>query len=190
VKEALLENVRLNKKELSQAFKLSIRSIFNILRHELNMTKVSARCWLRINNMCVFSIASYFLPLVMMALMVSFKKIVTDDETWVHHYGSESKSVPPFRKFKATQWSWSQSIGIEKGYSWLITKLCIKEKLCGKLIKGVLLLHDNEPVYTVIITMRKSKIHPILWIWPPISKFEELRERRFNDNDDLNAAVN
>jgi hypothetical protein len=39
-KEALVENARPNKKELSQMFKFLFGSILNILRHELNMTKV------------------------------------------------------------------------------------------------------------------------------------------------------
>jgi hypothetical protein len=47
VKEALVENVWLTKKELSKMFKLSIVDTFNILRHELNMTKVSVSWVLR-----------------------------------------------------------------------------------------------------------------------------------------------
>jgi hypothetical protein len=46
VKEALIENARLAKKELSLMFKLRTGNILNILRYELIMTKVNER-WFR-----------------------------------------------------------------------------------------------------------------------------------------------
>ena len=109
-------------------------------------------------------------------------RIVTGDETWIYYYELESKQnfmhkkgTPPPKKFKVSQsagklmamvfWD-SEGILLidykDKGvsitgqyYALILERLkeAIKEKRRGKLIKGVLLIYNNAPVYKSCVAL-------------------------------------
>ena len=69
-----------------------------------------------------------------------------------------------------------QTINAEYYWSLLVQlQNILKEKLCGKIIDGVLFLHDNAPAHRAHLQPRRNWptwtssvmiTHPILWIWP------------------------
>ncbi|KAJ2953508.1 hypothetical protein O0L34_g1107 [Tuta absoluta] len=161
-------------------------------------------------------------------------RIVTGDETWVHHYEPEykqdsmqwhKKGTPPPKKFKVSQsagklmatvfWD-SEGILLidykDKGvsitgeyYASILERLreAIKEKRRGKLAKGVLLLHDNAPVYTSRVAL--ASLHKVgfdilehppysldlapsdYYLSPKLKK--ELRRKKFSSNEEVKDAV-
>ena len=107
-----------------------------------------------------------------------FSRIITGDETWVHHHDPETKqesmqwkqkgSPTPTkfcvqqsaRKIMATVFWDSEGVlllefmphkmtitGDTYASKIVVLRESIKQKRCGKLLAGVLLLHDNAPAH-------------------------------------------
>jgi [histone H3]-lysine36 N-dimethyltransferase SETMAR len=95
VEKLVLEDGRLKKKQLAQMTGISESSILNILHDHLHMSKVSAR-WVP-RNLSPFQklerveTSKAFLELCGSEPDSIISRIVTGDETWVHHYDPESK---------------------------------------------------------------------------------------------------
>lgn len=114
-KSLILEDARLKKRQLSALLGVSETTVFRILHEYLGMSKVSARWVPRMLSpfqMRVRAEASQqFLALCGDEPDLIISRLVTGDETWVHHYDPESKqesmqwhikgSSPP-KKFKVT----------------------------------------------------------------------------------------
>jgi histone-lysine N-methyltransferase SETMAR len=92
--QLVLEDTRLKKKQLAEMVGVSFTTILNILHQHLGLSKVSAR-WVprmltplqkRQRVEC-----SEFLDLCWDNHDEILRRIVTGDETWVHHYDPESK---------------------------------------------------------------------------------------------------
>ncbi|CAH2257986.1 jg25254 [Pararge aegeria aegeria] len=180
VEKLILEDARLKKKQLAEMVGVSDTTIFKILHDHLGMTKVSARWVPRMltppQKQQRVECSRAFLDLCNEDQDGVLTRIVTGDETWVHHYEPESKQdsmqwhkkgTPPPKKFKVSQSAgkimatifWDSILLIDykdKGvsitgeyYASILERLkeAIKAKRRGKLTKGVLLLHDNAPVH-------------------------------------------
>ncbi|KAJ8728788.1 hypothetical protein PYW07_006484 [Mythimna separata] len=115
VEKLVLEDARVRVKTLAKMTKLSVGTIHTILHERLNLSKVSAR-WLprmlsALQKQVRVDCCKDFLDLCGENPQSIFDRIVTGDETWVHHYDPESKqesmqwhkkgSAPP-KKFKVT----------------------------------------------------------------------------------------
>lgn len=116
VEKLILEDARLKKKQLAAMVGVSETSILNILHHHLGMTKVSARWVPRmltpLQKRERVECSRQFLELCGDNKDEVMDRIVTGDETWVHHYEPESKQesmqwhkkgTPPPKKFKVSQ---------------------------------------------------------------------------------------
>ena len=166
--------------EVATECQLSCGTVHNIIHRHLAMSKVSAR-WVPRNlnaqdwHQRVF--ASQELVELYEANEADFTaRLVTGDETWIHHWDPESKQEsmqwklsPPPKKFRSQSsavkvmatifWDSRGILMIDymphktkitsEYYADLLRKLreTIKCKRRGKLTKGVLLLHDNAPVH-------------------------------------------
>ena len=112
----------------------------------------------------------------------NLSRIITEDETWVHRHDPETKQESMQWKHKGSltpkKFSVQQSVGkimasflglrrcsafgihaTQDNHYW--RRLCfhkvalcenIKQKCCGKLLAGVLLLHDNAPAHKSCIS--------------------------------------
>lgn len=116
VEKLILEDARLKKKQLAEMVGVSDKTIFKILHDHLGMTKVSARWVPRMltppQKQQRVECSRAFLDLCMEDKDGVLARIVTGDETWVHHYEPESKQdsmqwhkkgTPPPKKFKVAQ---------------------------------------------------------------------------------------
>ena len=181
VERLLLNNRRIKVAELASECGISNGSVYTTIHERLGMSKVSARWVPRNLNMQDRQQrveSSQELLEVYNANREDFhSRLVTEDETWLHHWDPDTKKEfmqwkhpgsPPPKKFR-TQPSASKvmtlfwdSKGIilidykpagtsitEEYYANVIKQLrvAIKEKRRGKLAAGVLLLHDNAPVH-------------------------------------------
>lgn len=116
VEKLVLEDARLKKKQLAALVGVSDATILRILHDHLGMTKVSAR-WvprmLKPQQMQQRVEASkQFLNLCGNNPTHILERIVTGDETWVHHFEPESKQesmqwhkkgAPPPKKFRVSE---------------------------------------------------------------------------------------
>lgn len=116
VEKIVLEDARLKKKQLAEMVGVSDTTIFKILHEHLGMTKVSARWVPRMltppQKQQRVECSRAFLNLCGEDKDDVLNRIVTGDETWVHHYEPESKqdsmqwhrkgAAPP-KKFKVSQ---------------------------------------------------------------------------------------
>lgn len=115
IEKLVLEDARVKIKMLAEITKLSVGTIHTILHDYLNLTKVSAR-WVprlltALQKQARVDTCKEFLERCGDDPASVFERIVTGDETWVHHYDPESKqesmqwhkkgSDPP-KKFKVT----------------------------------------------------------------------------------------
>ncbi|RVE50709.1 hypothetical protein evm_004619 [Chilo suppressalis] len=213
-------------------------SILNTLHHHLGMTKVSARWVPRmltpLQKRERVECSRQFLELCGERKEEVMARIVTGDETWVHHYEPESKQesmqwhkngTPPPKKFKVTQsagkimatvfWDTEgillidykeRGVPITGQYDASLLerfKEAIKEKRRGKLSKGVLLLHDNAPVYTCHVAMAaihqsgfEELNHPPYspdltpcdyYLFPKMKK--ELRGKKIDNDEEVKSAI-
>lgn len=116
VEKIILEDARLKKKQLAEMVGVSDTTIFKILHDHLGMTKVSARWVPRMltppQKQRRVECSRTFLDLCNEDKDGLLSRIVTGDETWVHHYEPESKQdsmqwhkkgTPPPKKFKVSQ---------------------------------------------------------------------------------------
>lgn len=91
----ILEDARVKMKAIAQITKLSIGTIHNIIHDNLNISKVSARWVPRmltpLQKNTRIACCSEFIELCGENPDEILQKIVTGDETWVHHYDPESK---------------------------------------------------------------------------------------------------
>lgn len=116
VEKLVLEDTRLKKKQLAEMVGVSSTTILNILHDHLDMSKVSAR-WVprmlsAVQKKQRVECSREFLDLCSDDKEEILNRIVTGDETWVHHYEPESKQesmqwqkkggAPP-KKFKVSQ---------------------------------------------------------------------------------------
>lgn len=115
VEKIVLENARLKKKQLAEMVGVSDTTIFKILHDHLGMSKVSARWVPRMltppQKQQRVECSRAFLNLCNEDTDGVLSRIVTGDETWVHHYEPESKqdsmqwhkkgTAPP-KKFSVT----------------------------------------------------------------------------------------
>lgn len=116
VEKIVLEDARLKKKQLAEMVGVSDTTIFKILHDHLGMSKVSARWVPRMltppQKQQRVECSRAFLDLCNEDKDGVLSRIVTGDETWVHHYEPESKqdsmqwhkkgTAPP-KKFKVSQ---------------------------------------------------------------------------------------
>ena len=95
VEKIILEDARLKKKQLAEMVGVSDTTIFKILHDHLGMTKVSARWVPRMltppQKQRRVECSRTFLDLCNEDKDGLLSRIVTGDETWVHHYEPESK---------------------------------------------------------------------------------------------------
>ncbi|CAH2090362.1 unnamed protein product [Euphydryas editha] len=116
VEKLVLDDARLKKKQLAEMVGVSDTTTFKILHDHLGMTKVSARWVLRMltspQKQQRVECSRAFLDLCNEDKDGVLSRIVTGDETWVHHYEPESKqdsmqwhkkSTAPPKKFKVSQ---------------------------------------------------------------------------------------
>ncbi|XP_026322447.1 protein GVQW3-like [Hyposmocoma kahamanoa] len=138
IEKFILEDARLKKKQLSALVGVSDTTILRILHDHLGMTKVSARWVPRMltppQKQLRIDASKHFLELCGAELTPILEEIVTGDETWVHHFESESKQelmqwhkkgTPPPKKFKVSESAeklWLRFFGIVKEFYWLTTK--------------------------------------------------------------------
>lgn len=238
VEKIILEDARVKIRSIADKTGLSVGTVHTVIHEQLNMSKVSARWVPRMltphQKQTRVACCSDFMGLCGENVDAILKRIVTGDETWVHHYDPESKQesmqwhvrgtahpkkfkvIPSAGKVMATIfWDYKGILLIdykEKGvnitgtyYSNILRQLreAIKEKRRGKLAKGVLLLHDNAPVHSAHIatsavnecgfkTINHPPYSPDLapsdyFLFPNLKK--DLRGKRFNDDEELKAAV-
>lgn len=115
VENLVLQDARIKVKMLAEMTKLSVGTIYTILHDHLNMSKVSARWVPRMltapQKQVRVECCKEFLELCGENPPSIFDRIVTGDETWVHHYDPESKQesmqwhkkgAEPPKKFKVT----------------------------------------------------------------------------------------
>ncbi|XP_044264614.1 histone-lysine N-methyltransferase SETMAR-like [Tribolium madens] len=156
VEKLVLSDRRLKVKEISEMTKVSDTSVRRILHDHLGMQKVSAR-WVSkhlsaLQKQRRVECARSFLELCGTDPNPILETVVTGDETMVLYYDPLSKreSMEWRRKdFKETNTTVNGMY-----YASLLHKLRdnIREKLRGKLTRGVRLLHDNAPVHTAGVT--------------------------------------
>lgn len=116
IEKLILEDARLKKKQLAEMVGVSETTIFKVLHDHLGMTKVSARWVPRMltppQKQKRVECSRAFLSQCNEDKDGFLERIVTGDETWVHHYEPESKQdsmqwhkkgTPPPKKFKVTQ---------------------------------------------------------------------------------------
>jgi [histone H3]-lysine36 N-dimethyltransferase SETMAR len=91
----VLEDARLKKRQLAATLGVSETTVFRILHEYLGMTKVSARWVPRILSPFQMRVrvetCEQFLALCGDEPDLIINRLVTGDETWVHHYDPESK---------------------------------------------------------------------------------------------------
>lgn len=116
VEKLILEDTRLKKKQLAEMVGVSPATILNILHDHLGMSKVSARWVPRMltppQKQLRVEYSKEFLDLCSADKEEIFARLVTADETWVHHYEPESKQEsmqwhkkgqPPPKKYRVAQ---------------------------------------------------------------------------------------
>ncbi|XP_048483622.1 histone-lysine N-methyltransferase SETMAR-like [Plutella xylostella] len=116
IEKLVVEDARLKKKQLSALTGVSETTILRILHDHLGMTKVSARWVPRmltpVQRKQRVDASKHFLELCGEEPAAVLDRIVTGDETWVHHYEPESKQesmqwhkkgTPPPKKFKVSE---------------------------------------------------------------------------------------
>ncbi|XP_041985295.1 protein GVQW3-like [Aricia agestis] len=95
VEKLVLEDTRLKKKQLSAFIGVSDTTILRILHDDLGMTKVSARWVPRMLTLLQkqqrIDASKHFLEVCGDNPMQILERIVTGNETWVHHFEPESK---------------------------------------------------------------------------------------------------
>lgn len=95
VEDLILQDARLSKKQIAATVNISTGSVFNILHEVLGMSKVSCRWVPRMltvqNKRERVAAAREFLAMVEDDPDELFSRIVTCDETWIHHYDPETK---------------------------------------------------------------------------------------------------
>jgi hypothetical protein len=116
VEELILQNWRVTIQDLSTALELSIRTVHNIVHEEHGYHKECA-CWV---PWCMMELHKNWHSKIALSHLQWFKdeendfleSIVTGDETWVHHFTSQTKQAgmqwkPPIsprtKKFKVRQ---------------------------------------------------------------------------------------
>lgn len=115
LEKIILEDARLKKKQLAEMIGVSASTILNILHDHLGMSKVCARWVPRMltphQKQRRVECCREFLALCGEQKDEVLNRIVTGDETWVHHYEPESKQdsmqwhkkgTPPPKKFKVS----------------------------------------------------------------------------------------
>lgn len=116
IEKLVLKDARLKKKQLSALTGASETTILRILHDHLGMTKVSARWVPRMltphQRQQRVDASKHLLELCGDEPAKVLDRIVTGDETWVHHYEPESKQesmqwhkkgTPPPKKFKVSE---------------------------------------------------------------------------------------
>lgn len=115
VEKLVLEDARIKIRMLAEMTNLSVGTIHAILHDHLNLSKVSARWVPRMltapQKQVRVECCKDFLELCKEDSTSIFDRLVTGDETWVHHYDPESKQesmqwvkkgADPPKKFKVT----------------------------------------------------------------------------------------
>lgn len=113
VEQIVLQDRRINVRQIADTVGISTGSVKTILRDRLLMTKVCARWVPRMLDqkmkVCRYDISRENLKLMQMNWNLFTQRVVTGDETWIHHYDPETKqqsmqwkhvSSPSPRKFK------------------------------------------------------------------------------------------
>jgi len=77
-------------------------------------------------------------------------RLVTTDETWLYHYDPETIDYLP--KGQTTNAEYYPSLLVQ-------LKDILKEKCRGKVTKGILFLHDNDPAHQALATQKKLGLH-------------------------------
>lgn len=116
IEKLISEDARLKKKQLSAIVGVSDTTILRILHDHLGMSKVSARWVPRmltpLHKQQRIEASKHFLELCSEESTPVLERIVTGDETWVHHFEPESKQesmqwhkkgTPPPKKFKVSE---------------------------------------------------------------------------------------
>lgn len=95
LEDLIIENARMTKNQLAEALDISTGSVLHILHEKLGMSKVSCRWVPRMltveNKRLRVAAANEFLGMCEVDPESVFRRIVTCDETWVHHYDPETK---------------------------------------------------------------------------------------------------
>jgi hypothetical protein len=113
VENIVLQNRRVNVHQIADTVGISTGSVKTILHEHLLMTKVCARWVPRMLDQkmkgCRCEISNENLELMQLNWNLFMRRVVTGDETWLHHYDPETKqqsmqwkhaSSPSPRKFK------------------------------------------------------------------------------------------
>lgn len=95
IEDLILENNRLTKKQLAEIVNISTESVLRILHEKLGMNKVSCRWVPKMltveNKRQRLLAANEFLDRCKVDPENIFHRIITCDETWIHHYDPETK---------------------------------------------------------------------------------------------------
>jgi len=156
---------------------VSYGSVLNILLEHSGLSNVHARwvsCFLTpVQKTFWVETCSELLAIYSATPDNVLSRIITGDETWIHHWDSDTKqesmqwkhvNSPLPRKFRtqpSVGKSWPQFSGIAKACCWWITTMtgpyygevltnlrqAVKEKRRGILTRGPLLLHGNVSVH-------------------------------------------
>uniref|UniRef100_A0A8D2J316 Mos1 transposase HTH domain-containing protein n=1 Tax=Varanus komodoensis TaxID=61221 RepID=A0A8D2J316_VARKO len=181
---------------------LSVGTIFTVFHDHLNLSKVCARWVPRMlmvpKKQVRVECCREFLELCGEDPLSTFDRIVTGDETWVHHYDPERISLIKYMKKGETINAASYATTLHN------LREAIEEKRWGKLTAGVLLLHDNAPVHTARVSKAAVRDcgfeeinHPPYspdlapsdyYLFSNLKK--DLRGKRFSDDEELKAAIN
>ncbi|XP_071093101.1 histone-lysine N-methyltransferase SETMAR-like [Haliotis cracherodii] len=193
VRQLVVKDRRMKVSEMAKAMDISEGSVHTILHDRLSMRKLSAR-WV---PKCLSDDQKAVRASMCQALLTQCsrdadnftERIVTGDETWIHHYDPETK---------------------EQNYYWRVhsdlldrLRTAILAKRRGKITKGVLLQHDNARVHTcrlAVAAVKRNRFkvlpHPPYspdlapsdyFLFPNLKK--KLRGRHFRSDDELTTAV-
>lgn len=95
VEKIILEDSRVKIKSIAETLGLSTGTVYNIIHDQLHMSKVTARWVPRMltppQKLARVECCSQFLKLCGNNPDAVIERIVTGDETWVHHYDPESR---------------------------------------------------------------------------------------------------
>uniref|UniRef100_A0A672ZDH7 Mos1 transposase HTH domain-containing protein n=1 Tax=Sphaeramia orbicularis TaxID=375764 RepID=A0A672ZDH7_9TELE len=188
----VLSDRRMTVQQIAKATDISVGSVHHVLTDILGMNKLSARWVPRMltpEQMLKRVDISRTLLTRFHADPENFqRRIVTQDETWVHHFEPESK----LQILMVDYLQKGQTINGEF-YASELRKLKkeIKAKRRGKLRAGVLLLQDNAPVHTAQVAVAEAHNCGFeLLPHPPYSPdLSHLCGRHFRNDDDVIHAV-
>ncbi|XP_048253216.1 histone-lysine N-methyltransferase SETMAR-like [Haliotis rufescens] len=200
VRQLVVKDRRMKGSEMAKALDISEGSVHTILHDRLGMRKLSAR-WV---PKCLSDDQKAVRASMCQALLTQYsrdadnfmERIVTGDETWVHHYDLETKeqskqwtgfASPRPKKFKT-----QPSAGKVMATIFWDTKgvLLIDYLPRGQTITGEYYSDLLDRLRTVILAKRRGKITKgVLLQHDNAKKKKELRGRHFRSVDELTTAV-